>query len=883
MDWFAWGEEAFHEARRRDVPIFLSIGYSTCYWCHVMERECFESEAIAEQLRRGFVSIKLDREERPDLDDLYMAAMLVTRGSGGWPLSIFLEPRALRPFWCGTYLPPVPARGLASFPQVLEGIAEAWRARRSEVEEQAEAIADAVRERLDAPRGPVAIGAGEIGRAIQGLLTMLDRVNGGFGGGQSGPKFPQPVYLEFLLEALPAAADDATRRGIEQALRLTLDKMAQGGMFDQLAGGFHRYSVDATWTVPHFEKMLYDNALLAIVYARASRALDDPWYATIARRTLDYVLEEMAIEEGNVGRAGDAGGTLGFASAQDAEVGGREGANYIWTPKQVRDAISDAGDAAFALTHYGLEQGAGGDARRTPDIGNFVDPHHPPAPGEPAPPTYVLTIGAREDERDARLQRVRAALLRARSLREQPRRDDKQITEWNGMMIAAFAIAARELAEPRYAAVAARAAASLRESARRAGELPRSVRGGRSTHPAVLSDYAWAILASAEAARSLGAVTSSDRPTHPAGSAGSNRGLDSSEIDACLAFASELAERAALLFSEAPSAGPGGGGDSGAGNVAEAVPPRWFDARADANDLFARTLATYDGATPSGASVMLHALVDLASVHPEAPVRERSVNRALDLLAMLSPLIGGAEGDRGDGRGGSGGGGGGNPIATINATRALLRLLLAGGPLARALRDRLPAQSVPSASPSGIASSRPEAFTPVEIFAEVDRVTVTRETPGVFRLFVRIAPGYHIVAAEPQAPTPTIGPTTTPTSLPMSTPTNTPSSSSGDADSRRRPRLMPLRVGLIPGSGSGVRVFADYPPGRAYAAASLPGREQGGETVLVHEGEIEFDVVVERTGEIRGRPILGVTLLACTDTECLTARTYELDIAVDDL
>jgi uncharacterized protein len=235
VDWLPWGQEAFDEARRRDVPIFLSVGYSTCYWCHVMERESFENASIARIMNERFVNIKVDREERPDVDDIYMTATQVLSGRGGWPMNCFLEPADLHPFWCGTYFPPEPQIGMPSFPQVLESISEAWRTRRGEVREQARQVAGAVTEYLAARHAPVALGIDHVMKAAQGLLQMLDRTWGGFGG---APKFPQPVFLEFLLDVRSSAGDEATRQAVDQALRLTLDKMATGGLRDQVGGGF---------------------------------------------------------------------------------------------------------------------------------------------------------------------------------------------------------------------------------------------------------------------------------------------------------------------------------------------------------------------------------------------------------------------------------------------------------------------------------------------------------------------------------------------------------------------------------------------------------------------------------------------------------------------
>ncbi|MCA9304425.1 MAG: thioredoxin domain-containing protein, partial [Phycisphaerales bacterium] len=252
VDWRPWCDEAFAEAERRGVAVFLSIGYSTCYWCHVMERECFEDDAIAQQMNDRFVCIKVDREQRPDIDDLYMAATQIFTGSGGWPMSVFLDPQTRKPFWCGTYFPPTPMHGRPSFPQILEGLSNAYTEKHDEIREQSESIADAVREQLTLDTSPVPVGVPQITRTTTALLTQFDRTNGGFGG---APKFPQPVYLQYLLD-VRAITDPQTQDAIDAVVRKTLDAMAIGGINDQAGGGFHRYSVDATWTVPHFEKML---------------------------------------------------------------------------------------------------------------------------------------------------------------------------------------------------------------------------------------------------------------------------------------------------------------------------------------------------------------------------------------------------------------------------------------------------------------------------------------------------------------------------------------------------------------------------------------------------------------------------------------------------
>jgi uncharacterized protein len=573
VDWFPWGEEAFAEARRRDVPIFLSIGYSTCYWCHVMEREVFEDPAIARQMNDRFVCIKVDREERPDVDDLYMTATQLLTGHGGWPMSVFLEPASLRPFWAGTYFPPEPRGGMPGFPQVLAAMDKSWRERRAEVIEQSESVAHAVRGHLAEEQAPVGLGLQQVSEAARSLLQMFDRVQGGFGG---APKFPQPVYLEFLLDVRASAADDSTRNAIDQVLRLTLDRMAIGGMFDQVGGGFHRYSVDERWLVPHFEKMLYDNAQLAQVYARAATVYADDFYRSIARSTLDYVFREMTSPDG------------AFFSAQDAEVDGREGGNYIWTAEEVRAALS--GSADFALTAYGLTGGP-----------NFRDPHHPEAPPanvlflKDRPDRVGASMGMSLDDFQSRIREVNERLYAVRSTRKQPRLDDKVIAAWNGLMIGAFARAGAELQEPSYVDAADKAARFILSGMRDAeGRLLRISRAGTAKTAAFLEDYAFFI-------DGLIALHLAGRNTLPA--------------------ARELASQARRLF-----------GDP--------VPGGFFDTREGQSDLFVRARSTHDGALPSGSSIMLHNLISLHDLTRDDHFLEQAVTtlRSLSAAVARSPV-----------------------------------------------------------------------------------------------------------------------------------------------------------------------------------------------------------------------------------------------------
>ena len=596
VHWQPWDARAIEDARSRNVPIFLSIGYSTCYWCHVMERECFENPAIARQMNDHFVCIKVDREERPDLDDAYMAAVQMLTGHGGWPMSVFIDPRTLSPFWAGTYFPPAPARGMPSFPQVLERMSGAYKLRPGEVAKQAQAVADAVAERLAPNAHPVAIGPEQVGMAVQTLLTIFDRADGGFG---RAPKFPQPVYAELLLAVRGHLSDPGQQAAVDHALTMTLDRMALGGIFDHVAGGFHRYSVDAYWLVPHFEKMLYDNAQLLSVYAQASAHYNDPFYAHTARRTADYVLTEMLQPSG------------AFSTAQDAEVGGREGQNYLWTPEQIRDALPPE-NATLALDIFGLNSGT-----------NFTDPHHPNAPASNVlhlsarPSAHAVRLGMSAEQLQHRLDAINTRLYAVRQKRPQPRLDDKVLTSWNGLMIASLARAGRLLSQPRYHAAAAKAADWLL---------------AHHTHPT---------LGLIRTSRALGnGAHATPGPTIAAGledfAMFAEGLLELARTDArFLTPARALLDDALSRFAD------------GKGNHLDAQP------QPGQPPLFITPRSTYDGAIPSGNSALANALLTLADITGQHPPREH----AAAVLTSISNAV--AE----------------SPIATANSTRALLRLL----------------------------------------------------------------------------------------------------------------------------------------------------------------------------------------------------------------
>jgi hypothetical protein len=465
VDWYPWGEEAFERARREDKPIFLSVGYSTCYWCHVMERESFSDEGIARKLNEGFVSVKLDREERPDLDEIYMTATQLLTRSGGWPNSLFLN-HDLEPFFAGTYFPPSDRYGRPGFPRLLEGVREAWQQRRAEVDEQARAVGDAIRRQLGEREGAQALPGPEAADAAQALLARaFDPEQGGFGG---APKFPSPSNLFFLLER--ARRDDGEAR---EMLVTTLERMARGGIHDQLAGGFHRYSTDELWLVPHFEKMLYDNASLARLYAEASRLPERPPEAAaferVARATCDFVLGELR---------GPHGGLL---SAIDAETHGHEGAYYTWTADELRAALTPD-DHALLAPVWGFD-GA-------PNFEHDRYVLHLPRPW----PDAARAAGLDDDELRRRSEPGRRALLAERARRERPLTDDKVLCDWNGLMIAALARVGALFHEPRYLDAARGAARFLLEHLRDAsGELLHAWRDGRARVAAVLDDYAFLI------------------------------------------------------------------------------------------------------------------------------------------------------------------------------------------------------------------------------------------------------------------------------------------------------------------------------------------------------------------------------------------------------
>ena len=458
VDWYPWGEEALRRAREEDKPILLSVGYSACHWCHVMERESFEDEETARIMNEHFVNIKVDREERPDIDSIYMSAVQALTRHGGWPMTVFLTPDGA-PFYGGTYFPPVPKGGLPSFQQVLLSLADAYENRYDEVSRSAESVREYLRATTGAALPQTAVGTELLDRAAESLISELDRRFGGFGG---APKFPQAMNLEVLLRHHHRTGDLAALSGVEDTLRA----MAQGGIYDQLGGGFARYSVDQYWLVPHFEKMLYDNALLSRLYLEAYQATDNPFYRRIAEETLDYVVRDMTSPEG------------GFYSAEDADSEGEEGKFYVWTPAEIRGVL-DEEDATLAERYWDVTE-----------RGNFEGKNilYVPRP----PEAVAAEFGISPEELRERIEGIRSTLFAEREKRTRPGRDEKILAAWNGLMLRSFAFAARVLNREDYREVAERNAAFLLDRLRVDGRLRRSYKDGQAKFNGYLEDYAMA-------------------------------------------------------------------------------------------------------------------------------------------------------------------------------------------------------------------------------------------------------------------------------------------------------------------------------------------------------------------------------------------------------
>jgi len=454
VDWYPWGEEALARARAEDRPILLSIGYSACHWCHVMEHESFEDVETAALMNRLFVPIKVDREERPDLDSIYMEAVQRLTGQGGWPMTMFLTPDG-RPFYGGTYYPPEDRHGMPGFKRVLLAVDEAYRERREDMEQNADGLISTFGAQIPVRSRPT-LKSDLLSRAVAALAAEHDDREGGFG---HAPKFPQPMTLEVLLRA--------HRHGDGRALPMaerTLVKMARGGIYDQLGGGFHRYSTDGRWLVPHFEKMLYDNAQLARIYADAHRATGDPFYLRIATETLRYVQREMTSPEG------------GFYSSQDADSEGEEGKFFVWSADEVVALLGD--DAPAFMRAYDVTASGNFEGHTILNLPREID-------------AVARELGLEEDALQGILARGRAMLFEARERRVKPGRDEKIITAWNGLMLRAFATAAATGEDASFMATAQASATFLLANLRRDGRLLRTYKDGAAKLNGYLEDYAF--------------------------------------------------------------------------------------------------------------------------------------------------------------------------------------------------------------------------------------------------------------------------------------------------------------------------------------------------------------------------------------------------------
>jgi uncharacterized protein YyaL (SSP411 family) len=460
VDWYPWGPEAIERTRRLDVPIFLSIGYSACHWCHVMEHESFEDPQTAAFLNEHFVSIKVDREERPDLDQIYMMAVQRLTGQGGWPMSVFLTPD-LKPFYGGTYFPPTDHYGRPSFRRVLQGIAEAWKSRRSEITDASEGLAEDLKRLCEIRTTRDDLEPDMLQNAARGLRSVFDHTFGGFGG---APKFPHPMDLRLLLRVWQRFGDDNALHMV----KTTLDRMADGGIYDHVGGGFHRYSTDERWLVPHFEKMLYDNALLTMAYIEGYQATGSPLYRQVVEETLAYIRREMTAPEG------------AFFSTQDADSEGEEGKFYVWTLKEIEDLLGKEEADVFAYVHDITAEGNWED-RNILHRSKTLDQD-------------ARLLGLQLEELERGLARLRAKLYEARCRRVRPGRDEKILTSWNALMIEALAQAAQALDIPEYAEMAKRAARFIIDHMRSPeGGLHRTGISATNSLTGYLEDYAFLI------------------------------------------------------------------------------------------------------------------------------------------------------------------------------------------------------------------------------------------------------------------------------------------------------------------------------------------------------------------------------------------------------
>ena len=555
VDWYPWGGEAFEKAKREDKPVFLSIGYSTCHWCHVMERESFEDDEVARVLNRDYVAVKVDREERPDVDHVYMAVCQAMTGQGGWPLTVIMTPEK-KPFFAGTYFPKKSMYGRVGLLEILERIAEAWKGRRTDLLQVGDRVTEAMRT-LMVPAGPGELSEEILTGAYKQLSSRFDERYGGFGG---APKFPRPHDFLFLLRHWKRTGE---KRALEMVEK-TLQEMRRGGIYDHLGFGFARYSVDERWHTPHFEKMLYDNALLAIAYLETYQATGKETYARVAREIFTYVFRDMTSPEG------------GFYSAEDADSEGEEGKFYVWTPEEILDVLGKETGGLFCECYNVTPAGNFEGKNILHQIGISLS-------------AVAARHGMSEDELERVLEEARQQLFRARERRVRPHRDDKILTSWNGLMIAALARGARVLGEEEYAEAAERAANFILHRMRREdGRLLARYRDGESALLAYLDDYSflvWGLIELYEATLRV----------------------------EYLREAADLTREMIHLF-----------GDDKEGGF-------YFYGR-DGEELITRPKEIYDGATPSGNSVAACNLILLARLLAD-PQFEKEAERQLKAFA----------------------------------------------------------------------------------------------------------------------------------------------------------------------------------------------------------------------------------------------------------
>jgi uncharacterized protein YyaL (SSP411 family) len=450
VDWYPWGDEALSRAQAEDKPILVSIGYSACHWCHVMAHESFENPDTARLMNDLFINIKVDREERPDLDSLYMEAVQAMTGRGGWPLTVFLTPDG-KPFFGGTYFPPEDRLGMPAFSRVLKTVADAYKHRKVEIESTAKELLSALSRQRDTSQKVGVLKTSVLDEAFSNLKRVFDERNGGFG---TAPKFPQPMILEFLLQHYYRTGDDTAWNMVE----LSLEEMARGGIYDQLGGGFHRYATDATWLIPHFEKMLYDNALLGQVYTHAYLISGRHLFRSAAEETLDYVLREMTNPQG------------GFYSSQDADSEGAEGKYYTWAPAEIAEVVGER-SAGIVNDYYGVT-----------NRGNFEGRN------------VLHTDGEAAEEHRSIISEARKALLNRREQRIKPGRDEKVIASWNGLMLATLSEAACVFELDDYLNVAEANGSFLMDSMISGHRLEHIYKDGRSKIEGFLEDYAMVVL-----------------------------------------------------------------------------------------------------------------------------------------------------------------------------------------------------------------------------------------------------------------------------------------------------------------------------------------------------------------------------------------------------